>query len=271
MVEFPNSKINIGLSITSKREDGFHNLETIFYPINLCDALEIKINNDKQNNFSSSGIEIDGSEENNLCLKAYNLLKKDFDLPFFNIHLHKQVPIGGGLGGGSADASYMLKMIDKTCNLNLSIEQLEKYSLQLGSDCPIFIQNKPMFAKGRGEILTEIELDLSDYTIVIVNPRIHVSTKTAFSNLTPKAADFDLQAISKYKVKEWKNFVVNDFEKNIFKVYPELQTIKDKLYELGAEYASMSGSGSTMYGIFKEFDSKIIKKEFKEQFVFINE
>ena len=259
MVVFPNCKINIGLRIGSKRADGFHNLSTIFIPIPLTDAVEIipaTSANGKQVIYSQSGIAIDGNEADNLCIKAYYLLQKDFpQLPAVRMHLHKNIPMGAGLGGGSADASFTLQLLNKQFQLNLSTTQLIDYSLQLGSDCPFFIINKPCIATGRGEILEELLLDLSSYTIMLVNPGIHINTGWAFKQLqlsgTESAPD-NLTAIIKEPIDSWKNDLINDFELPVFHLHPEIKKIKEVLYSNGAKYAAMSGSGSTIFGIFEK-------------------
>ena len=259
MVVFPNCKINIGLRIGSKRADGFHNLSTIFIPIPLTDAVEIipaTSANGKQVIYSQSGIAIDGNEADNLCIKAYYLLQKDFpQLPAVRMHLHKNIPMGAGLGGGSADASFTLQLLNKQFQLNLSTTQLIDYSLQLGSDCPFFIINKPCIATGRGEILEELLLDLSSYTIMLVNPGIHINTGWAFKQLqlsgTESAPD-NLTAIIKEPIDSWKNDLTNDFELPVFHLHPEIKKIKEVLYSNGAKYAAMSGSGSTIFGIFEK-------------------
>lgn len=254
MIVFPNCKINLGLNILRKRSDGFHELETIFYPLQLNDALEIIASHSPAKPalpFVSSGLPIAGTLTSNLCIKAYKLLRKDFPgIPGVQIHLHKVIPTGAGLGGGSADAAFTLKMINKLFNLGITTEQLIKYALQLGSDCPFFIINKPCFAWGRGELLEEIELNLSAYKFVIVNPGIHIDTGGAFRDLTPALPALSVKEIISNPVEIWKDTLMNDFEKPIFQKYPEIAAIKDNLYQLGALYASMSGSGSTVFGIF---------------------
>ena len=255
MIAFPNCKINLGLRIASKRSDGYHDLETIFYPLPFCDILEIihSTEDTAQPLFSTSGMRVEGNKENNLCIKAYELLKKNYpSLPAVTIHLHKAIPPGAGLGGGSADASFTLKLLNEKFELNLSSDQLINYSLILGSDCPFFIINKPCFATGRGEILEEIKLDLSAYKFIIVNSGIHISTAEAFAGITPALPAKSLKEIIQQPIETWKAELVNDFEKNIFSQYPEIEEIKNKLYDNGAIYASMSGSGSTVYGIFKK-------------------
>jgi 4-diphosphocytidyl-2-C-methyl-D-erythritol kinase len=263
MVSFPNCKINIGLNITGKRPDGYHNLETIFYPIGVKDAIEIIESNEKSSvTFTCSGDIIDVKEGDNLCVKAYRLLKKDFpQIPSVKMHLHKNIPLGAGLGGGSANASTVLLLLNKKLNLNISHEKLIAYALQLGSDCPFFIINKPSFATGRGEILEEINIDLSAYKIMIVNPGIHVNTGEAFSSLNQSnfSPIGELQHQIKQDIATWKNSIKNDFELSVFKKYPAIENIKNTLYENGAVYSAMSGSGSTVYGIFEKQISPNIK------------
>ncbi len=249
MVVFPNCKINLGLNITGKRPDGYHNLETVFYPILLKDILEA-VQAEKLT-FQSSGLIIDGNAGDNLCIKAWHLLKNDFpDLPTVQIYLHKIIPIGAGLGGGSADGAFMLLLLNNKFNLQLTDEQLISYALQLGSDCPFFILNKPVFATGRGEIMTSVTVDLSDYKIFISNPGIHISTKEAFNNLTPSMPIKRIKEIIEQPIITWKHELVNDFEKPLFKLFPEIEALKQSMYHAGAMYASMSGSGSTVFGLF---------------------
>lgn len=249
MIVFPNAKINIGLNVVSKRPDGYHNLETVFYPVKLGDALEFV--EAKRTSLSISGIEVEGNSEDNLILKAYRLLKQDYQLPELQFHLHKVVPFGAGLGGGSSDAAFTLKGLNSYFKLNISEEQLEKYASQIGADCPFFIKNKPTFASGIGNQFEDVELDLSSYSTIIVKPRIFVSTPDAFRNVCPKAPEFNLQKIGCLPVEEWKKHIVNDFEESVFPAYPEIAQIKEILYKQGAVYASMSGSGSAVYGIFR--------------------
>lgn len=249
MISFPNCKINLGLNIVGKRSDGYHNLETVFYPLQLNDALEIIQHTGVS--FTSSGLTIEGNSEDNLCVKAYHLLKKDFpELPAVQIHLHKAIPMGAGLGGGSADGAFMLQLLHKKFQLNLTEKQLIDYALQLGSDCPFFIINKPCFATGRGEVLEPVDLDLSQYKLVLVNPGIHISTKEAFANLNPVQPAVSIRQIIAKPLIEWKKLLINDFEQSIFKAHPAIKNIKDQLYSAGALYASMTGTGSTVYGIF---------------------
>ena len=251
MVVFPNSKVNLGLNIVGKRSDGYHDIETVFFPIQLKDSLEV-IENEKLE-FSTSGFSIEGEPEKNLCIKAYDLLKKDFpQLPAIQMHLHKTIPMGAGLGGGSADGTFTLKLLNKKFELNLSQKQLINYSLQLGSDCPFFILNKPCFATGRGEILEQTELDLSEYKFLVIHPPIHISTSWAFSTIKPFKPVKSIKQIIQQSISTWKTELINDFEKPVFESHPEIKNIKEKLYDEGANYASMSGSGSAVYGIFKK-------------------
>ncbi len=253
MIVFPNCKINLGLHILSKRKDGFHNIETVFYPVKFTDALEVILGsqNGYSVEFTGTGLQIDGNAEDNLCIKVYSLLKKDFpQLPVVKIHLHKAIPMGAGLGGGSADAAFMLKLLNDKFKLNLSTEQLINYALQLGSDCPFFIHNKPCFATGRGEMLEELALKLSPYSIVLVNPRIHINTGWAFSQIRPSLPKKSIREIIQQPVTNWKAELKNDFEEVVFAAHPEIRGIKEALYKQGALYAAMSGSGSTVFGIF---------------------
>ncbi|WP_440135495.1 4-(cytidine 5'-diphospho)-2-C-methyl-D-erythritol kinase [Chitinophaga sancti] len=249
MIVFPNCKINLGLHIVRKRTDGFHDLETVFYPLQLTDALEVLSPGTLQ--FHSSGIAIPGAPEDNLCLKAWHLLKKDFPaIPAIDIHLHKHIPIGAGLGGGSADAAFMLVHLNQRFQLELSQERLVAYAAILGSDCPFFVINQPCYATGRGEIMEPVTLDLKAWTIILVYPDIHVNTGWAFKQLTPKEPEVSLKEVIKRPVEEWKGLMKNDFEVPIFEAHPELAGIKAEMYQQGAVYATMSGSGSAMVGIF---------------------
>ena len=249
MIVFPNAKINIGLNVVSKRTDGYHNLETVFYPVKLADALEFV--EAKKTTLSISGIEVDGDSEDNLILNYFVQMKQDYQLPELAFHLHKVVPFGAGLGGGSSDAAFTLKALNSHYNLDLSEEQLEKYASQIGADCPFFIKSQPTFASGIGDQFEDIELDLSSYEIVIVKPDIFVSTPEAYRNVRPKAPEFNLRKTGRLPVEKWKDHIVNDFEESVFSAYPEIAKIKETLYKRGAVYASMSGSGSAVYGIFR--------------------
>ncbi len=238
MVVFPHAKINLGLHVTARRSDGYHDIETIFYPVPLCDMLEAV------EDISSSGkisLTITGNDSlsanDNLCVKAYELLKKDVKLPSVKAHLHKIIPTGAGLGGGSADAAFMLKLLNKLFELKLSNDALKKYALALGSDCPFFVDGKPVYATGRGEVTQAISLSLKNYFICIVKPQVSVSTLAVLSAI-------------QQPIEKWKDLITNDFEEPVFKKYPVIETVKKKLYEAGALFALMSGSGSAVYGIF---------------------
>jgi len=254
LILFPNCKINLGLNILRKREDGYHDLETVFYPLSLKDAVEvIKTNGETETSvhFTSSGLEIAGEEKDNLCVKAYHLLKKDFpQLPSIELHLHKNIPMGAGLGGGSADGAFVLMLLNEKFKLSLSKTQLIDYALQLGSDCPFFILNKPCFAQGRGELMHPQDINLAGYRFVIVKPGIHVSTGWAFASITPKIPVKSIKEIIQQPVGTWKEELMNDFEAPVAAKYPEISHIKNQLYKNGALYASMTGSGSSVIGIF---------------------
>ncbi|NOQ26521.1 MAG: 4-(cytidine 5'-diphospho)-2-C-methyl-D-erythritol kinase [Bacteroidales bacterium] len=251
MIIYPNAKINIGLNITEKRQDGFHNIETIFYPIALSDILEINISNDKIN-FKNTGLSIENkSFESNICYKAYQELTSDFSLKPIDIHLHKIIPFGAGLGGGSSDASFTLKTINSLMKLNLNNNDLIRYAEEVGSDCPFFIINKPSFATEKGNILSPIDLNLKGYFLVLVHPGININTAKAYARTIPKRPKTSLLELIKQPIEDWKETIKNDFEDSVFKDHPILKDLKDQLYDLGASYASMSGSGSAVFGIFK--------------------
>lgn len=252
MVGFPNIKINIGLNIVAKRADGFHNIESIFYPIQIFDVIEV-LESDELS-FNASGIEIPGEPSNNLCLKAYKLLEKDFDIPKVQINLHKVIPIGAGLGGGSADAAFTLKLLNSKFDLKINNAKLIDYARCLGSDCAFFIENTPKYCFGKGDEFEPVALDLSAYRLVIVYPNLHISTPEAYSGVVPKPSNMALKELVKMPIGEWKGNIKNDFEDSLFIKYPVLESIKQALYEKGALYASMSGSGSTIYGIFPQDD-----------------
>ncbi|QKJ30545.1 4-(cytidine 5'-diphospho)-2-C-methyl-D-erythritol kinase [Mucilaginibacter mali] len=249
MIVFPNAKINIGLNITSRRPDGYHNLETVFYPVKIHDALET-IAADEMS-FNASGLGIPGRTEDNLCLKGYDLLKKDFDLPPVNIHLHKHIPIGAGLGGGSADAAFFIKLLNQEFSLGLDAEQMRVYARQLGADCAFFIESKPVYAFGKGDEFEPVELDLSAYHIALVMPPAHVSTAEAYRGVKPRPSGSSLKELIGLPVAEWKHYIKNDFEESIFPNHPVIRGVKAALYEAGALYASMSGSGASVFGIFQ--------------------
>ena len=249
MIVYPNAKINLGLNVLHKREDGYHDISSVFYPVKECvDILEI-IKSEKFQ-FTKSGIEIPDGE--NICEKAWKLLDTDFGIGNVKIHLHKQIPIGAGLGGGSADASFTLKYLNELFDLNLNSKDLEKYALRLGADCPFFIDNTPKLVEGIGEKMTSIDLDLSNYEIRLVNPDIHISTKEAYSGIVPKTPVLSVEKIIELPIIEWKGKLKNDFEESIFEKHLQLEGIKDELYKQGSIYSSMSGSGSVVFGIFEK-------------------
>ena len=251
MVSFPNCKINLGLRILRKREDGYHDLETIFYPLPVRDVLETVRANELR--FYPTGLPIPGDPSQNLAAKAFHLLKGDFpQLPFVAIHLHKNIPIGGGLGGGSSDGAFMLQLLNSQFQLGLTPDQLMTYAARLGSDCPFFLLNKPCLANGRGERLEPLALDLSSYSFLIVHPGIHISTARAFSLCTPSAAGPSLKDSITRPVTTWADILVNDFEEPVFREHPVLRTIKQQLYDRSAIYASLTGSGSSLFGIFEK-------------------
>lgn len=253
MLVFPNAKINLGLNITEKRPDGYHNLETIFYPIPVEDALEVNVLNGGNEKFRlhQAGLEIEGAAENNLVVKAYKLLDEKFGLPPVDIHLYKHIPSGAGLGGGSADAAFMLKLLNERFSLQLSDDELEEYAARLGADCAFFISNRPTYAEGIGNIFSPVSLSLKGYQIWLVKPDVFVSTRDAFSQIKPHRPEMSLKEIVKLPVEEWKGCMVNDFEESVFPQFPAIAEIKEEMYRQGAVYASMSGSGSSVYGLFK--------------------
>lgn len=254
MLTFPNCKINLGLNILRKREDGFHDLQTVFYPLPFFDILEI-VRNNSSTELINTGIS-GGDEKDNLCLKAYRLLKRDFPgLPEIKIHLHKTIPVGAGLGGGSSDAAFMLKLLNDKFELNISKEQLLVYASQLGSDCPFFMINEPALASSVGEKMKRISLFLSSYKLLLVNPGIHISTKELFQKITPAIPVKSISEIIGQSINTWKGELKNDFEPIVFKMFPEIEKIKKFLYNHNAVYASMTGSGSSVFGIFHSEES----------------
>ncbi len=266
VIVFSNSKINLGLYILNKRPDGYHDISTVFYPIMWKDIIEIipDFNHQNQINITNYGISLNIPIQENIIFKAYQLLLQRFkDLPSLNVYLYKQVPFGAGLGGGSANAAFFLKSCNTLLNLNLSKEELKSIAASLGADCAFFIENTPCLASGKGDILTPIKLHLSSYYIYVIYPNIMISTKEAYQNITPKNKDIDLQKILQLPIEWWKENLNNDFEEGLFKQYPILSEIKQKMYEQGALYASMSGSGSALFGIFKKKPSIKINPDYK--------
>jgi 4-diphosphocytidyl-2-C-methyl-D-erythritol kinase len=254
MISYPNAKINLGLNVVRKRDDGYHDIESVFYPVPWSDILEIVPEKSGRSKvtFTFSGIEIPSSGNPNLCEQVYQLMHKEFDLPSVKIHLHKIVPIGAGLGGGSADAAFAAVTLNDLFQLQLSTEQLEAIVAKVGSDCPFFIKNRPAYVTGRGEILEPFDLDLSGYWILLVNPNIHIGTKEAYAGITPSQPQTSLKELLSKEVSEWKNGVKNDFEASIFPNHPAIEKLKKQLYDSGSDYASMTGSGSTVFGLFNK-------------------
>lgn len=252
MITFPNAKINIGLAVTHKRPDGFHTIETVMVPVKMNDILEIIVSPNNEFSFSFSGIPLPGDFTENLVFKAYQLMKKDFNLPEVHIHLHKIIPPGAGLGGGSSDAAFALKLINQLFTLGLPEYRLKDYAVKIGSDCTFFIQNQTALATGKGEILEPIDIYLDNHSVVIVKPDIHISTALAYSWITPAVPKSPLAQLIKRPVNEWKGNVINDFEPEVIRRFPIIQTIRDRLYSEGAVYSSLTGSGAAVYGLFEK-------------------
>lgn len=255
MLVFPNCKINLGLNVVEKRPDGFHNIETVFYPIHWCDALEVLENKSGSGNFeySQSGLSIEGSLETNLIYKAWQYLGEIRKIPPLKVHLHKNIPMGAGLGGGSSDAAAFINLLDTKFNLMLSPDEKYNIANKLGSDCAFFINSKPVYASDKGNVFADIKLDLSKYYILLVYPGVHSNTAKAYAGLNPVKKQQDLKKVIETNAPStWKNLVINDFEKSIFHEFPKIESLKQQLYDQGALYASMSGSGSAVFGIFEK-------------------
>lgn len=273
MITFPCAKINLGLNIVSKRPDGYHNLETVFYPIPLTDALEIKYMDEKFPSESPcdlkiTGNDVDCNEEDNLVIKAYQLLAADFQLPRVHAHLVKRIPTQAGLGGGSSDAAYMIRLLDERFRLNIGIPEMERYAAKLGADCAFFITADPSYAEGIGDVLMPVDVPgagLGGYYLAVVKPSVAVSTRDAYAAIVPKAPSKCCRDIVRQPIETWKDELVNDFEAPIFAMHPELAAIKQSLYDAGAVYAAMSGSGSALFGIFREQPTGL-EKEFEGMF-----
>ena len=273
MIVFPCAKINLGLNIVSKREDGYHNLETVFYPIPLYDALEIKYMDEKFPSDTACDLKVTGNavdcdEQKNLVVKAYHILAADYQLQRIHTHLYKHIPSQAGLGGGSSDAAFMIRLLDERFRLNIGNPEMERYAARLGADCAFFIEAEPAYAEGIGDVLMpadDPDGNLHGYYLCVVKPDVAVSTKEAYSAITPKKPAKSCRDIVRQPIETWKEELVNDFEEPIFKMHPELAAIKLKLYDQGAAYASMSGSGSALYGIFKE-EPKGIEEQFDGMF-----
>ena len=254
MITFPACKINIGLNVIAKRSDSFHSIETVFYPISWTDILELIPNEQSSQtiDFRSTGIRLFGPKDKNLCIRAYQILAEKYSLPSVKMHLHKVIPVGAGLGGGSSDAASTLLLLNKVYKLGVSDEELENMAQSIGSDCPFFIRNKAVIATGKGEILQPLNLKLKNYFIVVVKPRTHINTAEAYSMIKPAKPKNSLLDLIQRPISEWKDTIKNDFEQTIFEKHPGIKNIKNKMYKLGAVYASMSGSGSSVYGIFEK-------------------
>ena len=273
MITFPCAKINLGLNIVSKRPDGYHNLETVFYPIPLTDALEIKYMDEKFPSESPcdlkiTGNDVDCNEEDNLVIKAYQLLAADFQLPRVHAHLVKRIPTQAGLGGGSSDAAYMIRLLDERFRLNIGIPEMERYAAKLGADCAFFITADPSYAEGIGDVLMPADVPgtgLGGYYLAVVKPSVAVSTRDAYAAIVPKTPAKCCRDIVRQPIETWKDELVNDFEAPIFAMHPELAAIKQSLYDAGAVYAAMSGSGSALFGIFREQPTGL-EKEFEGMF-----
>lgn len=273
MIVFPCAKINLGLNIVSKREDGYHNLETVFYPIPLYDALEIKYMDEKFPSDTACDLKVTGNavdcdEQKNLVVKAYHILAADYQLQRIHTHLYKHIPSQAGLGGGSSDAAFMIRLLDERFRLNIGNPEMERYAARLGADCAFFIEAEPAYAEGIGDVLMPADGpdgNLHGYYLCVVKPDVAVSTKEAYSAITPKKPAKSCRDIVRQPIETWKEELINDFEEPIFKMHPELEAIKQKLYDQGAIYASMSGSGSALYGIFKK-EPKGIEEQFDGMF-----
>ena len=268
MLLLPNCKINLGLQVVRKRPDGYHDLQTVFYPIPLRDNLELRElrNSDAPYALQLAGQAIEGNPDDNLIIKVYKQLKEEFDLPALDIYLYKHIPLGAGLGGGSSDAAFMMKGLNEVFELGLSDYEMERRLADLGADCAFFVQNVPAYATGIGDELTPIPLSLKGIYIVLVKPDVFVSTREAYAGVTPKEPEHDLLKALRRPVTEWRDRVVNDFEPSVFAAHPELAAVKQTLYDMGADYAAMSGSGSTLFGLFSRPVPEA-RKVFKEHFV----
>ena len=275
MIIFPNAKINLGLSVIRKREDGYHDLETVFYPVGLSDILEVLPNETGECRLFNHGAILDCNDDDNLVVKAYKAVKQRYDIPGVDIHLKKLIPSGAGLGGGSSDASFTIIALNNLFSLSIPEDEMIAIASTLGADCPFFCVNKPVYAQGTGNLFTNVNCDLSDYRLVIVKPDVFVSTKDAFADIKPSQPELSVKEIvEKYPVEQWKDLLKNDFETTVFKKHPSIAVIKDSLYELGALYASMSGSGSSLFGIFPQeinLSESELKGIFSDSFVWIEE
>jgi 4-diphosphocytidyl-2-C-methyl-D-erythritol kinase len=258
MLTRPIAKINLGLNVVEKRPDGYHNLETVFYPVQIEDALEVypmdqEFPSEYDCDLKVTNITIDGDEQRNLVVRAYNLLKADFPtLPRIHAHLYKGIPTQAGMGGGSSDCGFMITLLNDMFKLGLTQQQMIDYAARLGADCAFFIFNRPCYAEGIGEKLQPIDLDLKGWYLSLVRPDIPVSTREAFALIKPHHPEVNCREVVKQPVESWRDALVNDFESSVFAVHPELGAVKDRLYDLGATYAAMSGSGSTLFALSRQ-------------------
>lgn len=271
---YPCAKINLGLNVVKKRSDGYHDLETLFYPVRLFDEINFTLStSDKQNNpceLEVEGITIAGDVQGNLVVKAYNLLANHFKMPNISIKLKKRIPTQAGLGGGSADCAFTIKALNKICGLGMNVSEMQNMAAKLGADCAFFIESKPAYAEGIGEKLMPVSVDLSNYKIVIVKPTISISTKEAFAQISPKRPKVNCRDVVKLPVETWKDLLVNDFENSVIPQYPLIGQIKQKLYDMGAVYAAMSGSGSALFALFRKVPTNIVS-EFENCATFITD
>ena len=257
MINFPIAKINLGLNVVSKRDDGYHNLETVFYPVPIKDALEVfpmedGFPSDVRCDLKVTNLFIDGDEQKNLVVKAYNMIAQDYELPRVHVHLYKHIPTQAGMGGGSSNCAYMIRLLNEMFSLGMSDEKMIGYAARLGADCAFFIKAQPAYAEGIGEKLQPISIDLSGCKMLVVRPNIPVSTKVAFSLITPQVPKKNCLDIVRQPIETWKDELVNDFERSVFAIHPEIGRLKEMMYEQGAVYAAMSGSGSSVFGLFSD-------------------
>jgi 4-diphosphocytidyl-2-C-methyl-D-erythritol kinase len=273
MITFPVAKINLGLNVVEKRADGYHNLQTVFYPVPIMDALEIVpmsdgFPSDVDCDLKVTNITIEGDEQRNLVVRAYHLLKADFpELPRVHAHLWKGIPTQAGMGGGSSDCGYMIRLLNETFDMGLSSEQMQQYAARLGADCAFFIESSACYAEGIGERLQPIDLDLSGWHIGVVRPDIPVPTKEAFSRIHPHYPALNCRDVVKQPVETWRDRLTNDFEESVFALHPEIGAVKEQLYKMGATYAAMSGSGSALFGLFKD-EPDALRQTFPDMFTF---
>lgn len=273
MITFPIAKINLGLNVVERRSDGYHNLQTVFYPVPITDALEVQLMDEEfpsvfDCDLKVTNIPVEGDEQRNLVVRAYQLLKQDFGKSMKRVHAHlcKRIPTQAGMGGGSSDCAAMIRLLNELFELGLSDDKMIDYAARLGADCPFFILNRPVYAEGIGERMVPIQLSLSGWTLAVVRPHIPVSTKEAFSLIIPTMPLLNCRDIVKQPVENWRDVLVNDFEKSVFALHPEIGEIKNRLYELGASYAAMSGSGSALFGLFRQSPRESLEALFPDMF-----